>query len=74
MPMLNNLTMFFLIYTIFSVFGDKDSLNVGNVIFDLQIEKSQKLLEHIVLPLGFALPPHFTFLAVPLSLLLVKAF
>jgi hypothetical protein len=73
MPMLNELTMFFLISNIFSVFGDKDSLNVGNVIFDLQIEKSQKL-EHIVLPLGDALPPHFKFFALPLSLLLVKAF
>jgi len=45
MPMLNDLTMFFLINTIFSVFGDKDSLNVGNVIFDLQIEKSQNFLK-----------------------------
>jgi hypothetical protein len=41
MPLLNNLTMFFLTNTIFSGFGDKDSLNVGNVILTFKLKKTK---------------------------------
>jgi amino acid permease len=41
MPLLNDLTMFFLTNTIFSGFGDKDSLNVGNVILMFKLRKAK---------------------------------
>jgi hypothetical protein len=40
-PLLNDLTMFFLTNTIFSVFEDKDSLNVGNVFLTFKLKKAK---------------------------------